>query len=154
MLVSVSQRGAIATAIAVAVLFISAAAGIRAETAPQELACRFVGVSGNETGRAYPTAIEAAATLAADLSGRDPELIGSNRGVIDVTGSATLEGEPIGERVFAIRNHGRSVGFLHVDRDAGGWGGPDGRTLLSRACMHPSASRGPLPARLRSRPSG
>jgi hypothetical protein len=106
---------------AVAALVISAAAGILAQTAPQELACQFVGVSANETGGTCPTAIEAAAAFAADLSGDDPGLIGSNRGVIDVTGSVTLEGEPIGDMVFAIRDHGPSVGFLHVDRDDGGW---------------------------------
>jgi hypothetical protein len=115
------KRAGVAAALAVVAVIVSGAMGIRAETAPEELACQFVGVSTDESGLTYPTAIDAAAAFAAGESKVKPSLIESSRGVIDVTGRATVAGERIGGNVFAVRDHGRTVGFLHVSRDFGGW---------------------------------
>jgi hypothetical protein len=116
-----SIRAAIAGAVAVAVVIAAGAFDVTTSTAPGELACEFVGVSVSEMPRPRRTPTDAAATYAAGLLATHPDAIVANRGVVDVTGSAALGVEPIPGTVFAVRDHGRTIAFLTVRRDTGGW---------------------------------
>jgi hypothetical protein len=116
-----SNREVVAVTVAVVAVIVSGVMGARATTAPEDLACEFVGLSHGSDLR-YPTAISAAAGYASGALQTEPTLLEMNGGVIEVPASATLEGDALGAKVFALRDHGRTVGLLSVHRDFRGWG--------------------------------
>jgi hypothetical protein len=122
MKLKVSTRGGFAVAIALVAVIVSGVVGTLAETAPGELACRFARDASGESAHVYPTAIQAAAAFAADLLHTERRSIESNGGVIDVTGSDTRVGEIFeGGKLYAVRDHGRTLALLIVLRGTGGW---------------------------------
>ena len=116
-----SIRGMVGVASAIVVVLVAGIVGASARTEPNELACQWVGVGANETGGTYPTAIAAAAGFAGGVLDADPSMIETDGGVVEVSGSATFSGATGDGRVFAIRDHGRTVGLLTVHGDVGGW---------------------------------
>lgn len=116
-----SIRGVVAVTIAIAAVGVSGVMGAGATTALEGLACEFVGVSAGESGRTYPTALAAAATFASGVLHTEPEQLETDGGVIEVPASTAIDGYPPGANVFAIRDHGRTLGLISVNRDIGGW---------------------------------
>lgn len=118
-----TKRGAAAVTIAAVVVVVSGIAGVRAQTAPGELACEFFGLGHGEPTRTHPTADDAAvawATSLHEIKGK-PIPTGSSW-VIDVTGADIQVGEiPSDGRAFAVRDHGRTEALLFVIREGGGW---------------------------------
>jgi len=117
-----SKRGAAAVTIAFMTVVVSGIVGVRAQTPPEELACRFFGVSASETSHIRPTPTEAAQAYAAGMRDKDRP-IPTFRAVIDVTDSARPAGDkpPQDGKAFAVRNHGQTVALLFVTRTSGGW---------------------------------
>jgi hypothetical protein len=116
-----SIRGVAAVTVAIAAVIVSGVMGARATTAPEDLACNFVGVSADESGRTYPRAVAAAAAFASGVLHAKPTSVERAGGVVVVPSSA-IEGHAPGPNVFALRDHGRTVGLISVHRDLGGWG--------------------------------
>jgi broad specificity phosphatase PhoE len=116
-----SIRGRVAVTVAIAAVIVSGVMGALATTAPEDLACDFVGVSTDESGRTYPTAVAAAAAFASVVLHTEPEVLETDGGVVEVPASATTEAHDPGANIFALRDHGRTVGFVAVHPDGGGW---------------------------------
>lgn len=115
-----SIRGVAAVTVAIVAVIVSGVMGARSTTAPEDLACNFVGVSADESGRTYPTAVAAAAAFASGVLPTKPTSLERGGGVVEVPSSA-IEGHAPGANVFALRDHGRTVGLISVYRDIGGW---------------------------------
>ena len=116
-----SIRDLVAVTVAIGAVIVSGVVGALATTAPEDLACEFVGVSADESGRTYPTAVAAAAAFASGVLNTEPESLETDGGVIEVPASTTIDGYAPGANVFALRDHGRTVGLVAVYRDVGGW---------------------------------
>lgn len=118
-----SKRGAAAVAIAVVAVVVSGLVGIRAQTAPGELACEWFGLGHGEPTRTHPRAVDAAIAWATSLHEIGGKPIPTGPGwVIDVTGADIQVGEIASDgRAFAVRDHGRTEALLFVIRQGGGW---------------------------------
>lgn len=117
-----SRLSGAALAVSLCAVIAAGAIGVWRSTALDELACEYVGVGINEpSSESYHSTPLAAATAAVgvDESGRPAA------GVVDITDADPAVGDMRvhGERVFAIRVDGRTVGFLSLGRGSGnvGW---------------------------------
>jgi len=117
-----SRLSAAAFVLSLGAVITAGAIGSLRSTALDELACEYVAVGINEpSAESYHSTPLAAATasVGVDESGRPAA------GVVDITDADPAAGDMRvhGERVFAIREDGRTIGFLGLSRGAGnvGW---------------------------------